>query len=371
MAWQMQREGSATIQVPTGKITADLPVFYNPVMQMNRDITLQVLANIGDTLKIADPLAGSGVRAIRMLKELPRSVIHQLWINDGNNEAYRAILKNFTLSDLKKPQPAKRSKAKGVFLGQEDANRFLTDYGPFHYIDIDPFGSPNPFLDTAVRTLLPGGVLAVTATDTSALAGSHPPACRRKYWAEPLKNEFMQETGCRILIRKVQLIAAQYDRALIPVLTYADLHYVRVFFVLERGNPEPILQQHQFLRFCAKCGKWDSAKQNSGTCCEQAMQIAGPLWIGQLWDRRFVKLRLVLSGDSFELLSLLEAESALQTVGFYDLHKISKRHKIPLRPIHNVQEALTKAGFKSCRTHFSGTALRSDADLEEMKKAMG
>ncbi|MCU0373510.1 MAG: ATP-binding protein, partial [Ignavibacteria bacterium] len=41
----------------------------------------------------------------------------------------------------------------------------------FDYIDIDPFGSPCPFLDAAIKRLSRGGILAVTATDTSALAG--------------------------------------------------------------------------------------------------------------------------------------------------------------------------------------------------------
>ena len=39
----------------------------------------------------------------------------------------------------------------------------------WHWIDIDPFGSPVPFLDTAIQALARRGVLEVSATDTAAL----------------------------------------------------------------------------------------------------------------------------------------------------------------------------------------------------------
>ena len=53
------------------------------------------------------------------------------------------------------------------------------------YIDIDPFGSPNPFLDSAIANKK-YVYLAITSTDTSGLAGSYKNACLRKYWALPL-----------------------------------------------------------------------------------------------------------------------------------------------------------------------------------------
>ena len=98
----------------------------------------------------------------------------------------------------------------------KDANMFILESSGFDYIDIDPFGSPNFLLDSSVKRISRGGILAVTATDTSALAGSYPDACRRKYWAEPLRSEMMHEAGLRILIRKGQLIGAQFEKALTP-----------------------------------------------------------------------------------------------------------------------------------------------------------
>src|SRR3989344_802261 len=105
--WKTITEGLATLRIPSGKISAKLPVFYNPVMRMNRDITLQVLASWDrQKLKIADPLAGSGVRSIRMLKELPKRTIASIMMNDGNPAACESIAQNFQLSKLSKAKTA-------------------------------------------------------------------------------------------------------------------------------------------------------------------------------------------------------------------------------------------------------------------------
>ena len=60
------------------KIKAELPgrdatkkqeVFYNPVMASNRNISITLLDSISNkNLKIALPLAGSGIRGLRFLK---------------------------------------------------------------------------------------------------------------------------------------------------------------------------------------------------------------------------------------------------------------------------------------------------------------
>ncbi|MEM4264071.1 MAG: tRNA (guanine(10)-N(2))-dimethyltransferase, partial [Candidatus Woesearchaeota archaeon] len=78
------KEGSCTIYAPTGKISKKLPVFYNPDMKLNRDISILLLKSISIPiqLRIADILAGTGVRSIRLLKELPKKRIESIDIND-------------------------------------------------------------------------------------------------------------------------------------------------------------------------------------------------------------------------------------------------------------------------------------------------
>ena len=259
-------EGGALIKVPLGKISRKLPVFYNPVMKFNRDVSVLVMTSISNTkMTIGMPLGGSGVRACRFLKELPKLKIKDLWINDCSEKAVKLIKANLKLNKVK---------AK-VF--NKDANLFMYESKGFDYIDIDPFGSPNIFLDASIKRLGREGILAVTATDTGCLAGSFPAACRRKYWANPIRDWNMHETGLRILIRKVQLIGADHDKALVPVLSYFKDHYFRVFFRCQKGKKkvDAVLNQH---------GMFNEA---------------GPLWLGELWNRKLISAIAKLSDDSF------------------------------------------------------------------------
>ncbi|GAG35537.1 unnamed protein product, partial [marine sediment metagenome] len=223
-------EGKALIFAPKEKkVSKKLPVFYNPAMKLNRDISVLLLNSIKNKdMQIALPLAGTGVRGARFLLELNKNKIKNISMNDYNGKASKIIEQNLKLNKIKK--------TKKISITKKDANLFLLESSGFDYIDIDPFGTPNYFLDSAVKRLAREGILAVTATDTSALAGSFPAACKRKYWAVPIREELKHEIGLRILIRKVQLIGAQFDKALTPIFSYAEQHYMRAFFYCEKGK---------------------------------------------------------------------------------------------------------------------------------------
>jgi tRNA (guanine26-N2/guanine27-N2)-dimethyltransferase len=222
----------------------------------------------------------------------------------------------------------------------------------FDYIDIDPFGSPNPFLESAIVRLARHGILAVTATDTSALAGSSTTACKRKYWAKPLKNEFMHETGIRILIRKVQLIGAQYEKALTPIFSFSKDHYYRIFFMCEKGRQkaDKLLENHNYLIYNNKTA--DRKVVDSIFNTEKGYDYAGPLWTGKLWDCKLVEKMLLMCDKNnkklLDLISLIKEECSIDTVGFYDLHVLAR--------INKTADVL---GEGISRTHFCSWAVRS------------
>ena len=89
-------EGSARIRIEkTKKISKEMGIFYNPVMSLNRDISVLLLNSIAkNNLQIADPLAATGVRSIRFLKELRKNKIKNICINDYNKDAVKLIKKN-------------------------------------------------------------------------------------------------------------------------------------------------------------------------------------------------------------------------------------------------------------------------------------
>lgn len=342
-------EGLAKIYVtPDAKISRKLEIFYNPVMKLNRDITILLLNSVPDKdMQVADPLAGTGVRAIRMQKELEPGKIKKLFANDMKADHLR---KNFILNEIT---------GDNIIIGESDANIFMLDSFGFDYIDIDPFGSPNPFLETSIVRLSRGGILGVTATDTAALSGTSKAACLRKYWAKPLKNELMHEIGIRILIRKVQLIGAEFEKALTPIFSYSKDHYFRVFFRCEKGRQkvDSLLESHKYLIYNNDTFELKLAGNIFNN--EKNSEYAGPLWAGNLWDDELAGKMLEkcdkTSKELHSLLSIIKEESKIKSVGFYDLHKFANLYK---KQIPKVEDVI-KDG-ETARTHFLGWGVRSN-----------
>lgn len=355
-------EGKALLEISAEeRISKDLEVFYNPVMKLNRDVSIALLKAVKKKeLIIADILAGTGVRSIRFLKELPKNTIRHILINDiqpGKIEQHLAI---------NKLQEDPR-----IVVTHTDANKALRAMRPPHYIDIDPYGSPNPFLDNALQRILPGGIVAVTATDTAPLAGTYPKACRRKYWAEPLRNEFMHEVALRILARKVQLVAAQYEKAAIPIVSYWHQHYYRLFFRMERGKSkaDALLKQHQYFLHCQECFRNTYAHEKE-TCCNKPMQWAGPLFIGNLQELPLLKKMKSEDEGVMSLLYLLREEYAIDAPGFFDIHAMCRRWKI--KSIPKFSEIMEKIGKKAgvARVHTNPYGLKTTLSEKEMKRIL-
>lgn len=333
------------------KISAKLPVFYNPVMKFNRDISVLLLRSVENKeMQLCDLLAGTGIRSIRFLSELPRDKICSITINDYNKNSVELIKKNIQLNKLDRKVKDKKIE---LNVTNSEANLLLMNSTGFDYIDIDPFGTPNPFLDNACRRLSRNGILAVTATDTSALAGTFPRACLRKYWAVPDRGPLKHELGIRILIRKVQLIGAQYEKALVPIFSYSKEHYMRIFFGCIKGKEkcDEVIQKHSML----KVGEGES----------------GPLWLGELWDEKIVekmyKLSLKLDYDfDIKFLKTISDESKIKVVGFHDIHNLCKKNKLEVPSFEKICNELRKKKFVFSRTHFSEFGIKSNVGEEEM-----
>jgi len=357
-------EGKAKFYAATAKIVSkDMSIFYNPVMKTNRDIAVAVVAAMQrDKLKIADPLAGSGVRSLRFLLELKSKKIASVALNDASPTATKTIKKNLKLNKLNKK----------TFVENTEANKFLLGNSTFDYIDIDPFGYPGPFLESAVKRISNCGIIAVTATDTAALAGTAPKACLRKYWAMPMRNELMHEIGLRILIRRMQLVAAAMEKAAIPIFSYFKDHYLRAYFKVERGGKkaDEIIKQHDYFYYCNDCLEKGTIKENiknCGSCKSRNISVAGPLWVGKLWDTDTVNKILSNCNDenTKKFVSIIAAEANINTVGFYEIHKLCKKMKL-----HHVPPtaAILKQLNKAAVTHFSNTGIRTTTSLSEIKK---
>jgi tRNA (guanine26-N2/guanine27-N2)-dimethyltransferase len=347
------------------KISKEMPIFYNPRMQPNRDITLLFLAANNwksDNVRLAFPLEASGVRVARLLNEVvaPKLFTPQkICVNDISPSAVKLCKLNLEKNRREYPK-------ENITFSNKEANMFLLEHHNFEYIDIDPFGSPNQFLDCALKRLSRGGIIAVTATDTSALSGTYPRTTKRKYWSTPSRTWMMHEIGLRILIRKVQLVAAQYEKALEPVLSFCGEHYYRVFFKAKRGskveNLREIFHLHEYLHLDTENGSYRITKESTGS-----VSIAGPLWTGPLHDKEIVSKMRELSEENEEFkkvqktLEIMDQE--LATPGFYSIHDLAKKHNFE---IPKTERVLEKFKGKTSRTHISPYGVKAEVEFTDL-----
>lgn len=375
------REGRVTLEVPdpesfrapTGDyVPSKAEVFYNPHVESCRDIAVavaRVIAGRLGRLRICDPFTGVGVRGLRYACEVEG--VDLVVMGDASARAVELANANVRLN---KPPVH-------VSVVRRDANVLLHEMrGKLNFIDMDPFGSPAPFVEAACSSLVRGGLLALTATDTAALCGSAPSACIRKYGAAPLRTEYCHELGVRILVGFVQRTAAKYDLAFLPLLAHQTRHQMRVYLIGERGatKADRIMAEIGFVSHCFSCSrryltKGMAAELPSRCACGTGLRHAGPLWLGPLFDRDFVlrvreevlRMAYKQSREEAGMLTIC-SEEAVGPPTFYDVNVLaSVAGRSPPR-LSRVLQTIRGSGHFASRTIFSPTGFRTDAPYENV-----
>jgi tRNA (guanine26-N2/guanine27-N2)-dimethyltransferase len=383
---ETMNEGSASILVPRlslyklGQqyVPSLAPVFYNPRMRLNRDIAVLTLRAFqrkrGQDISVAEPLAGSGIRGIRFAKEVPG--VLNMAMNDLNPSAARLMERNV----------ADNAVSGKAVVTNLDANTFLAVHAApgqrFDFVDIDPYGSPSPFLENAFRSLNNRGMLAGTATDTAPLCGVNPAACIRTYQGRPLRTEYCRELGIRLILNAVVWAAARRDLGIDVLLSYASDHYLRVYVQVNRGarHADESIDQLGYVLHCFSCMHRTWVKgivpKLDMECpdCGRPMSVAGPLWLGPIVDREFCNEALQGLGEGFEdrapkLLGTL-AEEAGAPMTFYVIDKVCDRLGLRIPPRRKVIEELLRRGCFAGRTHFDPAGLKTDAPVKTLREVL-
>ena len=372
---------SAFIEKPSEYAPSKAPVFYNPVMELNRDLAvLAVQAHqkmVKRKISICEPLAGCGIRGIRFAKEVEG--VRKVVINDINEKAYQLAKCNVKMNGLEKLVTVKNG----------DANLLLARYGAprkrFDVIDIDPFGSPVPFLDSAVRAIRDGGLLALTATDTAPLCGVHPKACIRKYGGKPLRTEYCHELAVRLLIGCLATTAAKYEMGIKVLFSHSTDHYIRVYTALTHGakNADKSLQNMGYILHCFSCFHRRAVKIPfigvSLKCpeCGSKMDFSGPLWLKEIFDIDFCERMLAESKnkktrntDRIRKILTLVKDEASAPITYYVVDRLCDKLGSPTISIRKVYEALRKSNFKASFTHFDPRGLRTDATAASIARLL-
>jgi tRNA (guanine26-N2/guanine27-N2)-dimethyltransferase len=382
--YEEHREGEVTfLRPPLPKVpTTSMPVFYNPKSELNRDTTIialkAFLQRYGKTeVRVCTPLAGTGVRALRIAKEV--SGIKKVVAGDVNPTAIELIEKNRKMNGL----------IKKIEIHQSGANRLLTQYSSFHQrfdvIDIDPFGSPREFFASAIGALKPHGLLCLTATDMPVLVGIRQEACIKRYAAVPQKTEYAHELALRILLGCVVREAASQNMGLEPLLSFSIDHYVRLYCEALEGddNTWTAVSQLGYLGHCKSCGFRSvtyglaSSYSPCPQCQTEAMQQAGPLWVGRFAEKGFIE-EVIQQADNHTIGTKRRTLSLLRRLRdevegpptYYNLHNLTDRLNIPVPSFRTIIDELRGANEFCSRTHFSPHAIRTSATEEHLTKLL-
>jgi len=373
-----------------------MSVFYNKRMVINRSISNLAVNAYRDLFKqeelsIVDSMAASGVSAIRMLKECCK--VKKIYINDVNPEAVTLINKNIRLNNLDKGHIQ-------IVVTNKDANLLLSEIASFscekhkkhkkpNIISIDPFGTPNIYLDSAFKAIQKvDGLMCITATDTAVLFGIRSNACIRKYLAKPLHTEYCKEIGGRILIYFISRIANINKLGIIPLLTFYSGHFIRAFCISYKSRKR-ITQSFKnfgYIIHCTVCGYRFSFRDNilkmpheCPMCYNKgSFDYAGPLWIHDMHNINFLKEMLVLNKKSqtpnkkrIEKLLTYASEEIEMPISYYNIHRLCQNLKIPSVPkIEDIINKIREIGYQCSRTHFDFLSIKSDLDLPRIKNIL-
>lgn len=335
-------------------------VFFNPTMELNRDLTVAILTVARDDWfaprrpTYLDAMTATGVRGIRAADGG-----YDVTLCDVDAEAVALARENVRRHELE------------ADVCHDDARVHLYQH---HYdvVDLDPFGSPMPFVDAAWTGT--AHLLCVTATDTAPLCGAHLPAGIRRYSAIPANTAYHAEVGLRVLLSALARSAARHDIGVEPVLSHVTRHYVRTYLRLERGAgvADSAIERLGYLLHCDACLHREPvegiAAALPSTCpaCDGTARRIGPIWLGRYADDELVASVEAALDDSMgertaaeRLLARLREE--LDVVGHHDHHVVCDRLDVPAGPMAAVLDGLESRGFRASRTHFGGTTFKTDA----------
>ena len=379
-------EGSTSLSVPLMDEPGMLPAFFNPRGKFTRDVSIVcyrafsvVSSRRGFTF--ADALSGIGARGVRVANEIESSSL--VCLNDTNTVSV---------------QLAKESaNSNGVYEKCRFSNievcAFLSNREPiqgdrFDIVDVDPFGTPSPFVESAIRGTKDGGLLSMSATDSAVLCGVYPMVAIRKYGGAPLRTDYAHEVGMRLIFGLIASAAMRLEMGMTPIFCHHDMHYFRTYARLMVGNKYSRENEKQigFVLHCFTCGHREivqreiffgasdetrpEPKTNRGRfmcprCSEKTVKVGGPLWIGRIQSGEFVSECLKHSDND-----LLFDPTELDIPLYYDLTSLSQSMKIRTPKMQDVLTRLREVGHPASRTHLNPQAIRTPAPFSEIRSVV-
>nr|XP_027196545.1 probable tRNA (guanine(26)-N(2))-dimethyltransferase [Dermatophagoides pteronyssinus] len=396
------REGKA-------RINCQKQVFYNVVQEFNRDLSvlavhtylkhqlwnysLSVPKNyVKDRVSILDALSATGLRSIRYSLECKQcSLPIDIIANDISEDAIDLIESNIQLNDVY-----------NVIVTNEDASMLMHKKKALNeritIIDLDPYGSPTQFLDSAIQNIVDGGLLMVTSTDMAVLCGNHGNACFAKYGSYPLRAKFCHEMALRIICASVNSHAARYGRHAIPLLSLSIDFYARIFFRVftSKKEAQQSMKKMSYIYLCKGCESFhlqplcemkDGNEKNlipatvecDKICsiCGHTYRIGGPIWSSSIHDKDFVhqlqnELETLQNSGDNQFGTYRRIEGMLQLVSeelddcplYYHLDRLCSIVCCPMPSMKTFRSILINGGYQFSLSHAFKNTMKTNAPNE-------
>ncbi|KAJ0261013.1 hypothetical protein HA466_0042170 [Hirschfeldia incana] len=337
--------------------------------------------------RVLEALSASGLRALRYAREVEG--IGQVVALDNDPASVEACQRNIKFNGL-----MSTSKVESHLT---DARvHMLTNPKEFDVVDLDPYGAPSIFLDSAVQSVADGGLLMCTATDMAVLCGANGEVCYSKYGSYPLKGKYCHEMALRILLASIESHANRYKRYIVPVLSVQMDFYVRVFVRVYtsasamKNTPLKLSYVYQ----CIGCDSFhlqsvgrslpknNSVRYQAGvgpvvpqdcTHCGKKYNMGGPIWSAPIHDQEWVTS--ILNGVKSmkerypaydKICSVLTtiSEELLDVPLFLSLHSLSGTLKCTSPSAAMFKSAVMNAKYRVSGSHVNPLGIKTDAPME-------
>ncbi|CAK8533365.1 unnamed protein product [Lathyrus sativus] len=337
--------------------------------------------------RVLEALSASGLRALRYAREVEG--IGQVVALDNDPASVEACKRNIQFNGSVAISKVESHLA--------DARVYmLANPKEFDVVDLDPYGSPSVFLDSAVQAVADGGILMCTATDMAVLCGGNGEVCYSKYGSYPTKGKYCHEMALRIVLASIESHANRYKRYIVPVLSVQKDFYLRVFVRIYtsasamKNTPLKLSYVYQ----CTGCDSFHlqplgrASTKNASvrylpgfgpvvpqdcTDCGKKFIMGGPIWSAPIHDQEWVSSiitdvnRMKSRYPAYEHISAILntiSEELPDVPLFLSLHNLCATLKCTSPSAVIFRSAVINAGYRISRSHVCAIGLKSDAPMD-------
>ena len=379
-------EGQTKLLVPKNslqeKVPPHYPAFFNPLARLNRDLSIYIynifLEEYNNTknnqITFADAFGGIGSRGLRVAVEVPK--VSKIYINDINELAIITAKESAQLNNIdEKCIFSINEVCKFLISRPTERNKRFT------IVDLDPFGSPSPFIECVLRAVEDEGLISITATDTAVLSGIYQNVCLRKYFGLSINNTYSNEVATRLIVSSTAIIAARLGISLTPVFVHSNRHYFRVFLKVSISNSKAnmVFDNLGYIKHCFKCGERNfSSIYSKDLCpvCSSKFNVSGQLWTGKLFDKNMILnlIKKYFSGDftndkkNQQIKQLFDISiDELDDIPYYfTVDEIGSMLRTSPKKLSKIIEEIICSGYRASRTIFRPTGLKTTASMSDI-----